>query len=71
MNSKEENSKDFCPMYVQEFGLCLLESLSGSVEECTFKKENFEVISAKIVERFPKHLFSRPIQLRIFFFCKD
>ncbi len=68
MNSKEESSKDFCPKYVQEFGLCLLDSLSGSIGECTFKKENF---AAKIVERFPKHLFSRPIQLRIFFFCRD
>ncbi len=26
VNSKEENSKDFCPNYVQEFGLCSLTS---------------------------------------------
>jgi hypothetical protein len=24
VNSKEENSEDFCPYYVQEFGLCTL-----------------------------------------------
>jgi hypothetical protein len=24
VNSKEENSQDFCPNFVQEFGLCSL-----------------------------------------------
>jgi hypothetical protein len=23
VNSKEENSEEFCPNYVQEFGLCM------------------------------------------------
>jgi hypothetical protein len=27
VNSKEENSSDFCPNYVQEFGLCMVHSL--------------------------------------------
>ncbi len=29
MNSKEENSEDFCPNYVQEFGLWLCSQLNG------------------------------------------
>ncbi len=49
MNRKEENSEDFCPNYVQEFGLCrslltaaerflaggfsLITSLEGSAEK--------------------------------------
>ncbi len=27
MNSKEENSPDFCPNYVQEFGLCTVNDI--------------------------------------------
>ncbi len=26
MNSKEENSQEFCPNYAQEFGLCMKET---------------------------------------------
>jgi len=29
VNSKEENSSDFCPNYVQEFGLCITRHRGG------------------------------------------
>ena len=41
VNIKEENSSDFCPDYVQEFGLSTLHTavIIKTVQKACFKKE--------------------------------
>jgi hypothetical protein len=39
VNSKEENSQDICPNYIQEFGLCIYLSLWSPVGEVALDAE--------------------------------
>jgi hypothetical protein len=39
VNSKEENSEDFCPNYIQEFGLCTMQSAGEHSRFCNTRKE--------------------------------
>jgi hypothetical protein len=50
VNSKEENSKDFCPNYVQEFGLCSVGAFMAYVA-AGFKNMSFIKICSESLRR--------------------
>ncbi len=43
VNSKEENSEDFCPIYVQGFGLCMYVRGCRAASYCHFQSDGIFV----------------------------